>query len=94
MITSTVYHNHGRWVADCAADGCNVAWQVDAHTHTPPIVDCHECHTTSILEYPDAGTVTAVETALAIRPVPATRSWWPWETITDLHDQNRQKGLV
>ena len=81
MITS-VYHNHGRWVADCPADQCS-----EAHRVTPGDgFLCVNCGLTSKLGWPL--NMEQIDRVLSTRSVPETRNWLPGETIDDLVVEN------
>ena len=86
-MTATVYHNHGRWVADCPADGCP-----EAHTVTPgDRFVCVNCGMVSKLGWPL--NMEQIDRTLTPRPVPQTRNWVPCETITVLVEENIVHGV-
>lgn len=81
-MTATVYHNHGRWVADCPADGCP-----EAHEVTPgDRFVCVNCGMVSKLKWPL--NMEQIDRTLTPRPVPQTRNWVPGETVADLEREN------
>lgn len=84
--------NGGRWIADCPTDGCCGAEFVNLDD---PLFFCCECRNAEVAHQPIPITVPAVATRkqieayLGARPAPATRNWFPHETIKDLRDENR-----
>ena len=81
-MNALVYHNHGRWVADCPADQCS-----EAHTVTPGDgFVCVNCGATSKLKWPL--NMEQIDRVLSTRPVPETRNWLPGETVTGLEREN------
>ena len=86
-MTASVYHNHGRWVADCPADGCS-----EAHAVTPGDgFVCVNCGMVSKLGWPL--NMEQITHTLSTRPVPETRNWSPGETVTDLRRENIEHGV-
>ena len=93
--------NHGVWIArcDCGADrstlpapGC-IVWLDD------PWGWCVRCGNASsggrwrAIVVPAEHERAAIEAALARRPDPATRNWWPGETVAELWRQNAEHGI-
>lgn len=65
------YVNQGRWVADCPQLCGGALALAPAQTAFP----CPECRAITAVEWPDD--VDAIWEALAKRPVPNTRNWFP-----------------
>lgn len=65
------YVNYGRWVADCPVDcGCALALQPGQ-----TIFACQECQTVTQIDWPS--NPDEIWEALAERPAPRTRNWFP-----------------
>jgi hypothetical protein len=92
--------NHGIWIWRCP---CKIGSEID-----PPIGGgvafsgvplgwCARCENADVngrwrpLRFPSEH--DAIERLLTLRPEPATRSWWPGETVDDLAAQNAAEGL-
>lgn len=85
------YVNHGRWVADCPTVGCYEAHQVAPGER----FTCSECGYTAMPAFPPE--MRLIEAALSRRLLPATRNWYPGETVADLETENRahaHEGVV
>ena len=81
-MTAAVYHNHGRWVANCPADQCS-----EAHAVTPGDgFMCVNCGMVSKLGWPL--NMEQLTRTLSLRSVPETRNWLPGETLDDLVAEN------
>jgi hypothetical protein len=66
------YVNHGRWVAGCGRRDCAGAERLEPRQ---PRFHCANCHWEAPVQWPpDADGIWA---ALAARPVPQTRNWFP-----------------
>jgi hypothetical protein len=65
------YVNFGRWVSDCPQE-CGCALQLEPGQMLFP---CPECKVISEVEWPD--NADAIWEALAKRPAPKTRNWYP-----------------
>ena len=86
-MNASVYHNHGRWVADCPADQCS-----EAHAVTPgDTFSCVNCGMVSKLGWPL--NMEQIDRTLLLRAVPETRNWLPGETVTDLRRENIEHGV-
>jgi hypothetical protein len=87
----------GMWIADCPTDGCGGAELVNFET---PLFFCCECrnalwgHQPLRITVPASQTISDIEAHLTARPVPATRNWLPDETVADLRDENRARGIA
>jgi hypothetical protein len=87
----------GRWIADCPCEGCADAELVSFDS---PFFFCCECRNAAFdnmpiqVAVPGAGARTDIEAYLVARPVPATRNWLPDETVADLRDENRARGIL
>jgi hypothetical protein len=86
----------GRWIADCPTVGCGGA----EYVHTDELLlFCCECrnaqvgHQPILVVVPAAKTRAQIEAYLAARPAPATRNWYPAETVKQLRDENRAHGV-
>lgn len=66
------YVNHGRWVADCNRPYCNNAMALDPHQIG---FGCANCGMLADIVWPD--NADDIWEALALRPVPQTRNWFP-----------------
>lgn len=83
-------YNWGRWIVDCASPYCAGALALEPGT---PAMQCWDCgHVTEPIAWPDSP--ESIETLLAMRPSPRTRSWEPGETLHDLLRENVEYGLV
>ena len=88
----TVYHNWGRWVADCACGNAE-HYGPDSHTghvggltHTGFV--CSVCDYRSKAVWPSDS--DRIERLLAVRPYLANRNWRPGD---DLVDENMVHGV-
>jgi len=88
-----------RWAARCPEPGCGGAeflW-----VEGPAQMLCAACWNAGIggawrpVLFPDEADFTAIEDALAARPLPQQRNWEPaqGETAADLRRENRERGL-
>lgn len=71
------YVNHGRWIADCPREWCNNAERVD-HERLAAMggqFRCTECLFEAPVAFPPHR--DEIDAILALRPVPATRNWFP-----------------
>ena len=86
-----VYHNWGRWVADCPDVACSNAEEYGRGLTDISFV-CSDCRRISTPIWPDdRDKITAL---LDARPVPSTRNWWPHETVADLTNENIEQGVA
>jgi membrane-associated phospholipid phosphatase len=94
------YVNWGRWVADCPND-CGGALAME---RGQAMFSCPECQYLGIIEWP--GDVDGITEALAERPVPRTRNWFPsghtlaerfglphGQTPAQLREEGRDNGV-
>jgi hypothetical protein len=72
VVPRVAYINHGRWVADCVRPYCGGAEALRPHQ---VVVECFECHLVAPVEWPREA--QELWEALMVRPVPATRNWFP-----------------
>lgn len=86
-MRAVAYVNHGRWVAECATEDCAVAHLVEPSDR----FQCEECGLSYRVTWPLCK--TQIDRALDRRPVPRTRNWYPNETVTDLHEENKAHGV-
>ena len=86
-MNTVAYLNHGRWVVDCPRDGCP-----ESRLATPGVFICTNCHQIATVEIPPER--AAVDAAVAARPVPQTRNWYPGETVEQLYEENETHGVV
>lgn len=100
-ICATVYISWGKWVARCPADGCPQAehYGADPDTgHVGGLTDstfrCGHCGMFCAAEWPDPDVAADVVALLGMRPVPATRSWLPGETVENLLAENVEHKLL
>ena len=90
-MEATVYHNWGRWVADCPDVACTNAEEYGRGLTDTAFV-CSDCRRISEVVWPDDRVrITAL---LDIRPVPSTRNWTPSETVADLVNENLEQGVI
>lgn len=88
--------NGGRWIADCPTDGCHGAEYVNIDEL---LFFCCECRNAAVDHHPLRVVIPAngmrqqIEAYLGARPAPATRNWFPHETVKDLRDENREHGI-
>ncbi len=86
----------GRWLADCPNPDCQGAEYV---SFEHPFIFCHECRNGAVgnqlieITVPAPGLRADIETYLLARPVPATRNWFPHESVRDLREENRLHGI-
>lgn len=67
--------NHGRWIADCPRPYCNNAMKLEPRQASFHCGGAGGCNLVAEIEWPtDPDGIWA---ALAERPVPATRNWYP-----------------
>lgn len=94
------YVNWGRWVADCPQN-CGSALSLESGQAT---FHCSECHSLSVIEWPE--NMGEIMDALAERPVPRTRNWFPashdlalrfglphGQTARQLREEGRENGV-
>jgi hypothetical protein len=95
------YVNWGRWVCDCPRADCNSAELLEPQQAT---FHCSYCRALAAVDWPpDAD---GIWDALARRPVPSTRNWFPaghelalraglphGQTVVDLAEENHEHGL-
>lgn len=74
-FTTQAYVNHGRWVADCDRPFCGNAVQFQHRQSTFNCEGSGGCQAVNVVEWP--ADADAIWEALALRPVPATRNWFP-----------------
>lgn len=66
------YVNHGRWVIDCLADGCNAGVELKKRVG---LIQCQDCYHLNNVEFPsDADEIIEV---LERRPDARNRNWFP-----------------
>jgi hypothetical protein len=98
VVPRVAYINHGRWVADCVRPYCGGAEALRPHQ---VVVECFECHLVAPVEWPREA--QELWEALMVRPVPATRNWFPaghrpavragcphGQTVDDLHAETAE----
>jgi hypothetical protein len=72
VARARAYVNHGRWIADCTRPHCANA---EALQPKQTAFHCSNCLQVAEVDWPScAEEITA---ALALRPVPQTRNWFP-----------------
>ncbi|MFC9088985.1 hypothetical protein [Nocardiopsis dassonvillei] len=71
-VPMRAYVNHGRWVADCIRPYCGSA---EALRPGQSAVWCGNCQLVAPVEWPPDP--QGIWDALMVRPVPATRNWFP-----------------
>lgn len=95
------YVNHGRWVADCSREYCNNAVELEPRQGD---YHCVNCGLDASVTWPsDADEIWR---ALAHRPVPQTRNWFPrghdlavragcphGQSAADLLAENEEHGI-
>lgn len=98
-----VFISWGKWVARCPADGCPQSefYGVDPDTGcegrlTETMFFCGHCGLFVRAEWPDPEIAADAIRLLAMRPVPATRSWYPQigETTDALLAENVEHHLL
>jgi hypothetical protein len=98
-MKALAYYNHGRWVADCAYDGCFSALVVEGGGSVTCAAPPAGCGRRYQVEFP--GNAPAIEQALSVRPA-QNRNWFPdghplatavgWptgQTVEELHEETR-----
>lgn len=110
MTTVDAYVNHGRWVADCPREYCGNAMKLEPRqaTFTCRALDRqghdHGCGMQALIGWPaDADEIWE---ALRLRPVAATRNWFPeghdlavragcphGQSVADLLAENEEHGV-
>ncbi len=93
--------NHGRWIADCPRPYCPNAMRLDPGQGSFHCAGEGGCQLLATVEWP--ADPDAIWAALAVRPVPSTRNWYPaghdeavklglphGQTPADLRDETRQ----
>lgn len=98
---AVVYISWGIWVARCPADGCPGAEHFGADRNTGIVggltmdrFTCVHCGLTCRAVWPDPEVAADVVRLLAMRPVPATRSWLVGEEPENLLAENVHHGLL
>lgn len=98
---AVVYISWGIWVAKCPADGCPNAEHFGRDFDsghfgglTMDTFTCGHCGMTCTAVWPDPRVAADAVRLLAMRPVPATRSWLPGELAEDLLAENVAHGLI
>lgn len=84
--------NWGRWVARCPAGLCANAVQIHRWQQRFECVGAGGCGWTAPISWPPDP--EAIETLLAMRPDPNTRSWLPGETLQHLLVENSQHSVL
>jgi hypothetical protein len=85
-----VYVNHGRWLWDCPI--CRASYMA-AGTARGYCTNCwNAAEGWFPLAFPPER--AAIEAALDDRPDPATRNWFPPETVADLEAENVERGVA
>jgi hypothetical protein len=70
------YVNQGRWIADCPRPHCGNAEEfLHPENGDRQGFHCTNCHHIAPVEWPE--NAEAITAALAKRPVPQTRNWFP-----------------
>jgi len=96
-MDAVVYHNWGRWVADCPQSGCPNAEHYGEPSGSPrgglelEWFRCSFCGWTGRAVWPD--NLSGIEKVLRLRPVPSTRNWLPGETVETLVAENLEHGI-
>ena len=80
--------NWSRWIVDCLL--CRSALQMRPGS---AVFRCWECGLEAAVVWPDVEMQRGVERLLSMRPDPATRNWWPGETLVDLMVENAEHGI-
>ena len=86
--------NHSRWIVDCPVVGCASANIVSKDA---PFWICVECgspendETWYNVEFPTDA--LAIEVVLLHRPFEVNRNWVVTETLSDVRQENRDRGL-
>lgn len=77
LITGTTqaYINHGRWVVDCGRQYCGNAEALAPNQATYVCAGHGACGWQGMVEWPH--NAQELMDALNLRPVPATRNWFP-----------------
>lgn len=82
--------DHGRWIVDCPdCNGAEFVWL--AGPHVMMCVGCwNACagHRWRRVELPAADVLAEIDRILQARPLPATRNWYPHESVADLAAEN------
>lgn len=96
-MTVKVYHNWGRWVADCPRCPNAEHYGADRQTGhvgglTRTTFTCSLCKYQGKPKWPKER--ADIETVLARRVSPAEQNWLPGETVRDLEAENRLHGVL
>lgn len=98
---AVAYVSWGIWVARCPTDGCPNAEHFGADRTTGHVggltmddFTCRHCGMTCPAAWPEPQVAADVVRLLAMRPVPATRSWLPGELPENLLTENIVHGLI
>lgn len=96
------YVNHDRWIADCIRPYCANAESLQPRQG---LFHCTNCRQMAEVEWPS--NPDDIWRALARRPVPQTRNWFPsghelavragcphGQTVADLEDENQRYGVT
>lgn len=96
------YVNHSRWIADCGRRYCAGAERLEPRQ---PQMHCANCHWEGMVQWP--ADADAIWEALAGRPVPQTRNWFPaghelalrsgcphGQSAADLAAENHEYGVT
>lgn len=94
-----VYHNWGRWVANCPQCPNAEHYGADSLTgHVGGLTNssfrCSFCGFHGKPKWPDRQIRSRVEQALASRPSPANRNWQPGESLELLAGENIEHGVL
>lgn len=105
MITAQAYVYAGAWVADCPSGCGNVEYLFDQHRIRKSVFHCSYCLRIADIEWcPNEAEIMGV---LAVRPIPHTRNWYPFnhdvalrfglphgQSVADLVDENHEHGVL
>lgn len=85
------YMNHGRWVADCPAEGCGFSALAGSHLDCP-------AHDVVRVVWPTDLEREEIEAELNLRPVDPLvgakhANWRPGETVESLRAENVEHGV-
>lgn len=107
------YVYSGDWVADCTRTGCANVEHLFTKTHPngprmvpKPFFTCSHCGQEAQIDWPPTETMHEILAALAKRPIPGNRNWYPrdhetavrfgvahGQTVEELREESRANGI-
>lgn len=107
------YVYSGDWVADCTRTGCANVEYLFTRTYPngprmvlKPFFTCSYCGQEAQIDWPPMETMQGILSALAKRPIPGNRNWYPrdheiairfgvahGQTVDELREESRANGI-